>query len=129
MRYALLMYSDPAQTAAMSRTELQEIGRKHQQLRTELTASGMLVAGAGMGHIEQTRTVRLDRDGRVSTDGPLSTAREQLTAYYVVECDSSDDALGVAERILDFHVTSVEVRTIHDSFGMATAGAGSGLRG
>ncbi|MEV0001764.1 YciI family protein [Micromonospora sp. NPDC050980] len=129
MRFALLMYSDPAQTAAMSRPELQEIGRKHQQLRTELTAAGMLVAGAGMGHVEQTRSVRRDGNGRVAAHGPLSTAREQLTAYYVVECDSGDDALGVAERILDFHVTSVEVRTIHDSFGMVAAGADPAMRG
>ncbi|WP_212826881.1 YciI family protein [Catellatospora sp. TT07R-123] len=128
MKFALLMYSDPAETAAMSRDQLREVGRKHERLRAELTAAGILVAGAGMGHADQTTTVRLSGGAQVAGPGPLSAAREQLTAYYVLECASSAEAVGVAERIVDFHVTSVEVRHVHDSFGMVEAGAGVSAR-
>ena len=38
--------------------------------------------------------------------------------YYVVDCESPERALRIAEGILDFHVTAVEVREIHDSTGL-----------
>ena len=31
---------------------------------------------------------------------------------------ASDRARAIAGRVLDFHVTAVEIRPIHDSFGM-----------
>jgi hypothetical protein len=53
-----------------------------------------------------------------STELPFIDVTEQLTAYYVIDCTSPDRARAIAGRVLDFHVTAVEVRPIHDSFGM-----------
>jgi hypothetical protein len=53
------------------------------------------------------------------TDGPFIEAAEQLTAYYAIGCASPERARAIAGRVPDFHVTAVEVRPIHDSFGMA----------
>jgi hypothetical protein len=39
----------------------------------------------------------------------------QLTAYYLIDCDDLGRALSIAERILNSHVTTVEVRQVHDS--------------
>jgi hypothetical protein len=36
----------------------------------------------------------------------------------VIDYASPERARAIAARVLDFHVTAVEVRTIHDSFGM-----------
>jgi hypothetical protein len=41
------MYSDPAETTAMSAAGRDAVGRKHQALRTELIASGELLGGPG----------------------------------------------------------------------------------
>jgi hypothetical protein len=41
--------------------------------------------------------------------------RYAVTAYYLVDCRDLDGALAIAERILDFHVTAIEVRQVHDS--------------
>jgi hypothetical protein len=49
-------------------------------------------------------------------------AREQLTAYCLVDCRDLDRALSIAERILDFHLTAIEVRQVHDSVNIAEDG-------
>ena len=115
MKYALLMYTDPDETKAMSTADFDEVMRKHEALRTELTESGELAGGDGLAFPEETRTLRL-RDGVVAgTDGPLVEATEHLSAYYVVECEDQARAVAIGEQLLDFHVSAVEVRRIHDS--------------
>lgn len=119
MKYAVMMYSDPAHTRAMSRSDLDLVARKHDALRHELTQSGELLNGAGLAFPDETTVLRLGAHGVVSQRGPLSTGSvEHLTAYYVIECATADQAQGIAERLLDDHVTAVEVRQIHDSAGM-----------
>ncbi len=46
-KYAVLMFSDPDRTRAMPEDELDEILRKHDALREELTRSDELLNGAG----------------------------------------------------------------------------------
>jgi len=116
MRYMVLMYSDPAQTKAMSTSDREVVRRRHEALHAE--ESGSMLNGAGLAYPERTTTIRLGGGGPVASEGPLVAAREQLTAYYVIDCESAARAASIAERILDFHVTAVEVREIHDCFGM-----------
>jgi hypothetical protein len=49
-------------------------------------------------------------------------AREQLTAYYLVNCRGPGQGAVDAERILDFHLTAIEVRQVHDSVNIAEDG-------
>ncbi len=94
------------------------VAHKHQALRTELTKSGELLSGAGLAYPADTRTIRLHDGAAVISDGPFVKADEHLTAYYLISCANLDRALSIAERMLDFHVTAVEVRQVHGVVGM-----------
>ena len=48
--------------------------------------------------------------------------RYAVTAYYLFDCRDLDVALAIAERILDFHVTAIEVRQVDDSVNIAEGG-------
>jgi hypothetical protein len=117
MRYAALMYAVPAETEAMSDADLAVVAAKHEAIRKELTASGELVGGSGLALPDETNLLRLGEDGSVvATNGPLATdAVEHLTAYYEIECDTVERAREIAARLLDDHVTTVELRRIHDA--------------
>lgn len=117
----VLMYADPAETMAMSATDRDTIGRKHEALRTELTESGELLNAAGLAYPADTRTIRMIEGAPAAVDGPLTAAGAHLTAYYVIDCENVERALRIAEGILDFHVTAVEVRQVHDSSGLRAA--------
>jgi hypothetical protein len=119
VKYMLLMHADPAATKAMTAQDRAEIADKHGRLIPELTAESELLNGAGLAYPEQTRTFRY-RPGAdpAGSDGPLVAGTEHLTAYYVVECAGPDRAHEIAALLVDFHVTAVEVRAVHDWFGM-----------
>ncbi len=113
MKYMLLMYADPNATKAMSAAERDTIASKHQAFVKKLRESGELLNGEGLDYPWNTITVRWNQGTPQTTDRPLSSDEQQLTAYYVVECASMDRALEFARELVDFHVTAVEVRPIH----------------
>ncbi|MFJ9869905.1 YciI family protein [Streptomyces sp. NPDC101165] len=121
MKYMVLMYADPAATEAMTAEQRAEVFRRHEALHADLADTGEMLNGAGLGYPSDTATLRWAGQGSVSADGPLTDATEQLTAYYVIECASPERAREIAERVLDFHVVAVEVRPVHDWFGMGEA--------
>ena len=116
MRYVTLMYTDPEHTKAMSKAAFDAVMRKHAQLREELTASGELIGGMAMAVADETTLLRLGPDGVVAERGPLAAgAAIHISAYYELECESDERAQEVADRLLDDHVTAVELRSVHDS--------------
>ena len=116
MRYAILMYADPEHSVAMTEGQLDEIARKHAALR-EREASGEIVGGAGLALPRETTSLRLEGDEVVAEEAPLDReADEHLTAYYEIECDA-ERAREIGAYVLDHHVTSVEIRRIHDTAG------------
>lgn len=119
MKYMVLMYADPAATAAMSQEQRADVFRRHEALHQDLADTGEMLNGAGLAYPRETTTLRFDPEGPAAAEGPFVPAAEHLTAYYVVDCATPERAREIAARVLDFHVVAVEVRAIHDAFGMA----------
>ncbi|AGS70812.1 YciI family protein [Streptomyces collinus] len=119
MKYMVLMYADPAATEAMTAEQRAEVFRRHEALHRDLADTGEMLNGAGLVLPGDTTTLRWQARGpHTAADGPFTEATHQLTAYYVIECASPERARAIAERVLDFHVVAVEVRPVHDWFGM-----------
>jgi hypothetical protein len=116
MKFALLMYADPAYTEAMSKEAVEVVLRKHEALREELLPSGELIGGAGLNLPKETSWLRLEGDETVVGKGPLvADSVDQVTAYYELQCETLERAQEIAARILDDHVVAVEVRGIHNT--------------
>jgi hypothetical protein len=113
------MYADPSATAAMTADQRADVFARHEALHRDLAETGELLNGAGLAFPTDTTTMRWRPDQAPAVDdGPFAAAEEHVTAYYVVECESPERAREIATRVLDFHVVAVEVRPIHDFFGM-----------
>jgi hypothetical protein len=122
MKFMVLMYADFAATAAMTPDRRADVFARHEALHQDLAATGELLNGAGLNTPEDTTTLRWRRDAEPGADsGPFVESVEQLTAYYVLECESAERAREIASRVVDFHVVAVEVRQVHDWFGMGEA--------
>jgi hypothetical protein len=116
VKYVTLMYTDPEHTKAMTKAAFDAVMHKHTDLREELTASGELIGGMGMAVADETTLLRLGPDGVVAERGPLAAgATIHISAYYELECASDERAREIAGRLLDDHVTAVELRRVHDS--------------
>ncbi|TDB85330.1 YciI family protein [Actinomadura sp. 7K534] len=129
MKYLLLIYSnaenwehplflrDPA-FLALPAEERDALAARAEELFTEISESGELVAGTALGDPVTARTMRV-RDGvPVATDGPFVETKEQLAGYVVVDCDSPERAAEIAARIPDARFAAVEVRPVMTASGL-----------
>jgi hypothetical protein len=64
------------------------------------------------------------RDGeRMLTDGPFAETKEQLGGFYLLECNSLDEAIDWAAKIPGARFGSVEVRPVMNYEGSGAEGA------
>lgn len=113
-----MMHTNPTHSTALSEEEISAIEAKHAKLIEELEAAGELINGAGLHPPEETTTIRIVANRPESSAGPVAAGDEHVPAYYLVECPDRDRAVEIASRILDSHVTAVEVRQLHNSTGL-----------
>jgi hypothetical protein len=72
-----------------------------------------VVGGYELDATATATTVRV-RDGEtLVTDGPFAELKEAIGGYYVLECDSIDEACGLAAKIPGARHGAIEVRPVH----------------
>jgi hypothetical protein len=112
VRYLLLIYGDESQWPELSEADQQtELGRWMTYTQA-ISDEGIMRGGDALQPTASATTVRV-RDGETQvTDGPFAETREQLGGYYMIECDTLDQAIEAARRIPSVDRGSVEVRPI-----------------
>jgi hypothetical protein len=118
VKYMLLIYSNPESWASLSAEQRDGLVEAHETLTRELTEQGLLVSAAGLADPITTRTVQVRDDATTTTDGPYAEAKEHLAGFYLVECDTIDQAIGYAARLPDAEYVAVEVRPVMDMSGL-----------
>ncbi len=112
MRYLLLIYDDAAAFAQTSDEDTQAEIAEYMAFTEAITAEGIMRGGEALQPPATATTVRM-RDGEtLLSDGPFAETHEQLGGYYMVECDTLDQAIGAAKRIPGARHGSIEVRPI-----------------
>ena len=83
-----------------------------QEWVAEVDARGKRAQGDRLRPVEEAKTVRL-RHGRLDvTDGPFAEAKEWVAGYDLLECDSIEEAIGIASRHPMARFGRIEVREI-----------------
>ncbi len=112
MRYLLLIYGDETTWTDLTPEDMAAEMAAHQAFSEATEAEGILRGGEALQPTTSATTVRV-RDGEVVlTDGPFAETREQLGGFYLIECDTLDEAVGAARRIPEAVSGCVEVRPV-----------------
>jgi hypothetical protein len=112
MQYLLLIHGDESQWATMTEEETSAIMGEYFAYTEWLSSKGIMRGGNALQPTAVGRTVRV-RDGeRLVTDGPYAETREQLAGYFMVECDSLEEAIDAAARIPGARHGAIEVRPV-----------------
>jgi hypothetical protein len=106
VEYLLLIYGDESVWAARSDEERQRELERH----VEFERSPRVVRGQGLAPSSEAATLRLSEGKPSFTDGPFAETKEQLGGYYIVDCDSREEALAAARELAS--LVSPEWRTI-----------------
>lgn len=111
MRYAILCYHDEAEVESWPQAKIEAVIAKRQVVTDRLAKHGRLGPVARLMPTTAATTLRQGAEPFV-VDGPFAETKEQLLGFYVIECDSLDEAIEVAREMgRDEHGT-FEVRPL-----------------
>ena len=114
MQYLLLVYTDPELMATLPPAEYDQMMHGCITHADELKAQGTLLESQQLEHGSTARTVRV-RDGRTQVvDGPFAETKEILGGYNLIEADSLDEAVKIAQEFPWIGTGSIEVRPVRD---------------
>jgi hypothetical protein len=91
------------------------------RLTEEYAKSGAMVATGGLAPSSQGMRVRLLNGKRTVTDGPFAETKELIGGYAILEAGSREEAIAMANRVLDVHAaahvaeTEIEIRPLFHS--------------
>jgi hypothetical protein len=117
MRYALLIYSEPAQSEP-SPEEYAQVMEAYNAYTKALVDGGAMRGGEALQDGKTATTVRI-RDGRqVVTDGPFAETKEEFGGFYLIEAADLDEAIAWAAKCPGAGWGTMEVRPIWETGGM-----------
>jgi hypothetical protein len=96
MQYAILCYHDEKAVCAWSKEEDAAVMAKLAAVHERLAKQGKLGPVARLLPTTAATTLRKDRDPPLVIDGPFAETKEQLLGFYIVDCESLDEALAIA---------------------------------
>ena len=110
MKYLCTIYGEEGQWSDATPEQMSEVMAAYGAFGEE--AGDVILGGEGLEPTSAATTVRV-RDGeRVLSDGPFAETKEQLGGFYLLECDSLDEAIDWAAKIPGASTGSVEVRPV-----------------
>jgi hypothetical protein len=108
----LLIHDDPSHWATMSEDEVNAVMNEYFAYSDAIRNEGIFVAGDALQPPATAQTVRV-RDGeRIVADGPFAETKEIVGGYYLVDCDTPEQALDAAARIPSARFGVIEVRPV-----------------
>src|SRR5881628_3614453 len=99
MRYMLLICSDDKAAPPTPRAEMEAIVQGHRRFSDELQAAGKMVVGERLRPDGDASRIRLKAGQRQVMDGPFAETKEGLGGFYLIECDSREEAVEWAKQI------------------------------
>lgn len=118
MQYMCLIYSPPPPAdqpdPEPGTPEFEAYMKPWNDFSEKLVADGVMVGGEALMPVEMATSVRV-RGGKTETmDGPFAETKEQLGGYYIIDCETLDDAIRYAAMIPVADFGTIEVRPVMD---------------
>ena len=117
MKYVLLVFQNPGAFEALPQEVRDGLMKEFEAFNQEIIESGEFIGGSALAHPDTARTVRGVNGAPATTDGPFAEAKEQLAGYYVVDVESAERAVEIAEHDPASRMWAIEVRPVMDSVG------------
>jgi hypothetical protein len=109
MQFLALIHASENGWESLSDDERQAIYQRYM----DFSQRDEVVAGAELQSTNTATTVRVREGDRLVTDGPYAEVKEALGGFFVLECDSIDEACRLAAEIPAAERGAVEVRPVY----------------
>jgi hypothetical protein len=113
VQYMALIYADERAWESFTDEDREAAYAQYRAFANDARAAGVVAGGDELGSTRDATTVRV-RDGEtLVTDGPYAEVKEALGGYFLLECQTMEDAVSWAARIPGAHHGAVEVRPVY----------------
>ena len=114
MKFLLMIYTDDQLLDALPDGAFDQMMHGCITHADELKAQGTLIESQQLEPGGTARTVRV-RNGKTQiVDGPFAETKEILGGYHLIEADSLDEAVRIAQEFPWIGTGSIEVRPVRD---------------
>ncbi|WP_404402529.1 YciI family protein [Pelagibacterium halotolerans] len=117
MLYAIMIFGAEGVVERLPEAERDAILDVHSTLQADLEAKGMYRGAIQLMPPSTAMTVADRGAGTMLLDGPFAESKEQFLGFYLVECETMDDALDAA-KALPQGIAFMEVRPVKWSGGL-----------
>ena len=114
MKYLMLVYTDPALMEALPQDEYDRLMRGCIEKADALRAEGRLLASQQLQPAPTAKAVRVRAGRTVVMDGPFAETKEVLAGFNLLEADSLDEAVAIAQAFPWAAYGCLEVRPVRD---------------
>jgi hypothetical protein len=109
MEFLALIHGDEKAWESLSDDEQQAIFQRY----ADFSERDEVVGGAELQDTTAATTVRVRDNERLVTDGPYAEVKEALGGFFILECDSIDEACKLAAEIPAAEHGAIEVRPVY----------------
>ena len=114
MEYLALVYGDPDAWDRLSEPERATAYEGYMNVSRDAAAAGALVDASELESTSAATSVRVRNGEAIVTDGPYAEVKESLGGYYLLSCDSLEQAIAWAAKIpAAWTGGAIEVRPVH----------------
>lgn len=113
MLYAVLCYNSEEETCSWTKEQDDAVMERLAAVNERMARRGKLGPVARLHSTGTARTLRKDRHPFVVTDGPFAEAKEVILGFYLVDCESEEEAMAFALELGEANPGgSLEVRPV-----------------
>lgn len=113
MAYMLLIMEPPGQRATRTEAEGHEVYEQMTRFAASLKQRGLLQGAESLSWRDGTPARIQVREGQARLlDGPFAEAKEMVGGYFLLDCDSREQALAIARECPAARWATVEVRKL-----------------
>ncbi len=113
MKFIALIYGDETAWETQSDDERSRLIARYMEITKEMRDAGVYVDANQLTSTRDATSVRIRDAETLVVDGPYAEVKEALGGYYLLECNTMDEALDWAARIPAADSSGVEVRPVY----------------
>jgi len=99
VQFMALIYGDASRWESFSAEEREAVYERYRAFADEAGKARVMAGGDELASPGDATTVRVRNGEMLVTDGPYAEVKEALGGYFILECDTMDEAVDYAARI------------------------------
>jgi len=112
MGYMLMILEPRGQRRTRSTEEGEAAWDAMVSFGSDLKSRGLLLAGESLGTDEQGTRIQVRGGKTTLVDGPFAEAKEMIGGFFLLDCETKEQAIAIAQQCPAAQWATVEVREI-----------------